>query len=50
MGFDPAQARTGLGTVTMRTRSARLGATFTVLSIPGMGTTIRVAIPRRTDD
>lgn len=47
VGFDPARVRTGLGTVTMRTRAERLGANLTVLSIPGMGTTVRVSIPRR---
>lgn len=46
VGFNEATARTGLGTVTMRTRAARLGGDLTVLSIPGMGTTVRVAIPR----
>jgi len=50
VGFDAEHARTGLGTVTMRTRTERLGGELTVLSIPGMGTTIRVAIPRRTPD
>ena len=50
VGFDAEHARTGLGTVTMRTRTDRLGGELTVLSIPGMGTTIRVAIPRRGTD
>jgi signal transduction histidine kinase len=48
VGFNEATARTGLGTVTMRTRAGRLGGELTVLSIPGMGTTVRVAIPRKT--
>jgi signal transduction histidine kinase len=45
-GFDQATARKGLGTVTMRTRAERLGGELTVLGIPGMGTTVRVVIPR----
>ncbi len=49
VGYDPANIRTGLGTVTMRTRAERLGATLSLLGIPGMGTTVRVAIPRRSD-
>jgi signal transduction histidine kinase len=50
VGFDQANAHVGLGTVTMRTRAERLGGTITVLGIPGMGTTVRVAIPRSYDD
>jgi signal transduction histidine kinase len=50
VGFDQANARMGLGTVTMRTRCQRLGADLAVLGIPGMGTTVRVSIPRRSND
>lgn len=50
VGFDSEHVRTGLGSVTMRTRAERLGGTLTILGIPGMGTTVRVAIPRRRDD
>ena len=50
VGFDQFNVRVGLGTVTMRTRSERLGAELSILGIPGMGTTVRVAIPRRADD
>lgn len=50
VGFDQANARVGLGTITMRTRAERLGGSLTVLGIPGMGTTIRVAIPRRYEN
>jgi len=50
VGFDSENVRSGLGTVTMRTRAERLGGTITVLGIPGMGTTVRVEIPRRRDD
>lgn len=49
-GFDPAHARQGFGTITMRTRAERLGANLTVLSIPGMGTTVRLEVPRRAND
>ncbi len=50
VGFDQANARVGLGTITMRTRAERLGGFISILGIPGMGTTVRVAIPRRLDD
>lgn len=50
VGFDEATTRRGLGTVTMRTRAERLGAELTIIPIPGMGTTVRVAIPRHRDD
>lgn len=49
-GFEEAGTRRGLGSVTMRTRSERLGAELTVIPIPGMGTTVRVEIPRRYED
>ncbi len=50
VGFEEASTRRGLGTVTMRTRCERLGAELTVIPIPGMGTTVRVAIPRRYEE
>jgi signal transduction histidine kinase len=46
VGFDQATVRKGLGSVTMRTRADRLGAELTVIGIPGMGTTVRVSIPK----
>ena len=46
IGFNEATARTGLGRVTMRTRAERLGGELTILSVPRMGTTVRVFIPR----
>jgi signal transduction histidine kinase len=49
-GFSADNVRAGLGTVTMRTRAERIGAALTVIGIPGMGTTVRVSFPRRTDD
>lgn len=45
-GFDVSSARTGFGTITMRTRATRLGGELLVLGIPGMGTTVRVTVPR----
>ncbi len=50
VGFEEASTRRGLGTVTMRTRCERLGAELTVIPIPGMGTTVRIAIPRRYEE
>ncbi|MEO6397244.1 MAG: GAF domain-containing protein [Tepidiformaceae bacterium] len=50
VGFDQATARTGLGTVTMRTRAERLSAELSILGIPGMGTTVRVSLPRRSEE
>lgn len=50
VGYDANTARAGLGTVTMRTRAERLGGRVQILSIPGMGTTVRVLIPRGEDD
>lgn len=50
VGFEEASTRRGLGTVTMRTRCERLGAELTIIPIPGMGTTVRIAIPRRYDE
>ena len=44
-GYDQFNARSGLGTITMRSRAERLGAQLTSLSLPGMGTTVRVAVP-----
>lgn len=49
-GFEQDSTRRGLGSVTMRTRCERLGADLTVIPIPGMGTTVRVAIPRRYEE
>ena len=43
VGFDPENTRKGLGTTTMQTRAERLGAKLTILSVPGMGTTVRLA-------
>ena len=46
-GFDAHTVRRGLGSVTMGTRAERLGAELSVIGIPGMGTTVRTAVPRR---
>ena len=47
-GFDPANAHVGLGMIGMRTRAERIGASLVILGIPGMGTTVRVLVPRQT--
>lgn len=47
VGFDQAVSRRGLGSITMQTRATRLGAELTMIGIPGMGTTVRVSIPRQ---
>lgn len=49
IGFEPEFMRVGLGTITMRTRAERLGGELTIISIPGMGTTARVTIPREKE-
>jgi signal transduction histidine kinase len=46
-GFGVAVS-SGLGSITMRTRAERIGATFDIIGIPGMGTTVRLRMPRRT--
>jgi signal transduction histidine kinase len=46
VGFDTEIVRRSMGTITLQTRAERLGAVLTILSVPGMGTTVRVAIPR----
>ncbi len=50
VGFDQANIRKGLGSVTMRTRADRLGAELTVIGIPGMGTTVRLSIPNKFEE
>lgn len=49
-GFETETARVGLGTVSMRTRAERLGARLSLVSIPAMGTMVRVSIPRTDDE
>ncbi|MBE7434584.1 MAG: PAS domain S-box protein [Anaerolineales bacterium] len=46
MGFDPGREHPGhLGLQSMQERVAQIGGTFTVVSQPGIGTTISVSIP-----
>ena len=48
-GFDPGRDFSGhLGLKSMRERTARLGGTLRVESIPGEGTNVRVQIPLGT--
>ncbi len=45
-GFNADAVQPGLGSVTMRTRAERIGASLAIVGIPGMGTTVRVSFPR----
>jgi ligand-binding sensor domain-containing protein/signal transduction histidine kinase len=44
-GFDPAQHTDGNGVLNMRRRAAALGGRLSVLSTPGVGTTIEIEVP-----
>ena len=44
-GFDPATAREGMGSISMRSRAGHLSAELGVESIPGMGATVRLRVP-----
>jgi signal transduction histidine kinase len=46
VGFDTEVATPNMGTITLRTRAERLGAELTIVSVPGLGTTVRVQLPR----
>ena len=50
VGFDTETVTTNMGTITLRTRAERLGADLTIVSVPGMGTTVRVQMPRTPSD
>ncbi len=50
VGFDVNAVGRGLGTVTMHTRAQRLSAEIVILSVPGMGSTVRTTLPRRTSE
>ncbi|HTL86317.1 MAG TPA: sensor histidine kinase, partial [Acidimicrobiia bacterium] len=45
VGFDVDETTGGFGLTSMRERAEAMGATFTMESLPGQGTTIRVEIP-----
>lgn len=49
-GFDLNVVGRGLGTVTMQTRAQRMGAQLSVVSVPGMGTTVRATLPRSVEE
>jgi two-component system NarL family sensor kinase len=48
-GFDPDQARTGVGLGSMRERAVELGGSLAVSARPGHGTTITAALPDRQE-
>lgn len=51
VGFDPrVKTRTGLGVLGIEERVQELEGTFTILSQPGKGTTLRVRIPVRKEE
>jgi signal transduction histidine kinase len=43
-GFDPTLPYDGFGLIGMRERAERIGGRLTVVSVPGKGSTIRVAL------
>jgi signal transduction histidine kinase len=46
LGFDPGSVTEGgLGLVSMRERTERMGGTLTIQSAPHQGTTVTVAVP-----
>jgi signal transduction histidine kinase len=47
-GFVPAAASGGLGLASMRERATAAGASLTVRSAPGKGTSVRLAVPTET--
>jgi nitrate/nitrite-specific signal transduction histidine kinase len=47
VGFDADQGFEGNGLVSMRRRAERIGASLSVRSQPGRGTTVRVELPLR---
>lgn len=45
-GFDPGEAATGIGLLSMNERAERLGGELSITSLPGAGTTVHVVVPR----
>jgi signal transduction histidine kinase len=45
VGFDPLTAQKGMGLENMTARAAVLGASFTLTSAPGSGTSVRFSVP-----
>ncbi|MET0238240.1 MAG: sensor histidine kinase [Kibdelosporangium sp.] len=50
IGFDPDQRTTGFGLTAMRARAAETGASLTVESAPGDGTTLRLEVDHAGTD
>jgi trans-aconitate 2-methyltransferase len=48
VGFHPPRPRPGRGLANMRRRAALLGGRLTIMSRPGEGTIVRLAVPRST--
>ena len=49
-GFDPAAGHPGhYGLESMRSRAAEIGGRLTIISTPGLGTVVRVRVPREAD-
>ena len=44
-GFDPERIRRGLGLGRMRLCASRVNGDVSLYSVPGMGTTVRFAVP-----
>jgi two-component system sensor histidine kinase UhpB len=49
-GFDSEQEASGFGLVGIRERVALLGGAVSVVTSPGDGTTLRIAVPKRSGD
>ena len=47
IGFDPQRASDGNGLVNMQRRAQRIGATLSIVSAPGSGTTVRLTLALR---
>jgi signal transduction histidine kinase len=48
-GFDPERPSNGMGTTSMRTRAEECAGVFQLVSQPGRGTTVKLAVPHLID-